>query len=242
MATNLRTALPEDYRCQKGLLSIIHEEEAILWLWAESRLLQWEYPIVWINSPVVGKHRWPGDLWGLDSQGNLIILECKRALPADPFGDFVDFHKPTRPELSSRDLLKRWERHYWDEVSFPNSWEERPHGRTGGILPRSNKRRHIRRWKYLAQLIYNHIKSSEYTDIVKSNLGARAKRNNPPPFYAGLLVIANTNSSFLSPKGHQALLDLQRIVGPDHVNLYIAQARRLGDSQVEIFLSKNANL
>jgi hypothetical protein len=74
MATNFRTASPKAYKCRKGLLSIIHEEEAILCLWAESRLLQWEYPIAWINSPVVGKHRWLGDLWGIDSQGDLIII------------------------------------------------------------------------------------------------------------------------------------------------------------------------
>jgi hypothetical protein len=67
----------------------------------------------------------------------------------------------------------------------------------------------------------------------------RVKRNNPLPFYAGLLVIANTNSSLLSQKGHQAFLDLKRIVGQDHVNLYIAQANRLADNQVEISLWKN---
>jgi hypothetical protein len=185
----------------------------------------------------VGKTRWPGDLWGIDSQGDLILIECKKALPANPFEDFIAFHKQDRPEIFSADLSNRWEEHYHDELSFPNSWEERPQGKTDGLLPRSNKRRHIRRWKHLAESIYAYLKSEEYIDAVKKYMTIRAKRNNPIPYYAGLLVSDHPVSSLLNQKGLRAFGELKQTVGPDHVKLYLADAEISGIRQVEITIT-----
>ncbi len=236
--------MPDDYGGAERVLSIIREEEAVVWLWAEPRLLQWEFPIGWINSPVVGKRRWPGDLWGVDSQGDLIILECKRILPVDPFEDFISFHNLNRPELSSQDLLKRWKKHYRAETDprFPNCWEERPSRQTKGLVPRSNHRKHIRRWKHLAALINKNVSSPEYKESVKRNLALRDKRDNPPPYYAGLIIKSNQKSAILSQKGYQAFFDLRETAGTDHVNLYIAQAEVVGNHQVEISIRKEEPL
>jgi hypothetical protein len=65
----------------------------------------------------------------------------------------------------------------------------------------------------------------------------RAKRNNPIPYYAGLLVSDHPVSSLLSQKGLLAFLKLKQTVGPDHVRLYIADAKISGIGQVEITIT-----
>src|SRR3990167_6071043 len=69
------------------------EESASFLLWAWPDLLGWPRQINWLFSPVVGKHKYPGDLWGLDSQGGLLIVETKfdrTRARQDPFADFIE--------------------------------------------------------------------------------------------------------------------------------------------------------
>jgi len=56
------------------------EEYAALWLWAYPQLLEWSQQIKWLFSPVTGKDKYPGDLWGMDDMGNLILVETKLAI------------------------------------------------------------------------------------------------------------------------------------------------------------------
>jgi hypothetical protein len=77
------------------------EEIGTFWLWAWPDLLGWPFQITWLFSPVTGKSKWPGDLWGLDDRGNLLIVETKLARndrgPQDPFKDFIGFEESPRP-------------------------------------------------------------------------------------------------------------------------------------------------
>ena len=79
---------------------VTSEETGTLWLWAYPKLLGWPAPITWLFSPVTGRYPWPGDLWGVDSQGELLIVESKAARGRggqDPFRDFIGYEarKPT---------------------------------------------------------------------------------------------------------------------------------------------------
>jgi hypothetical protein len=71
----LKTELPRYYGTQRrpGLVRIKAEEEAIIWLWAKPSIFPWQRPRAWLFPPVTGKTRWPGDLWGIDSCGDLVI-------------------------------------------------------------------------------------------------------------------------------------------------------------------------
>ena len=146
--------LPAEYCGQTGLLEIRHEADAICWFWAYPNLLPWKNLVHWLYTPVVGNSRWPGDLWGVDADGELLILECKQCRRRDdPFHDFVAYHRAGREEFTSEHWLAKWQKHLQAELSLPSSTTERPKGRTAGSLPRSNRRSHIRRWPDLATSI-----------------------------------------------------------------------------------------
>ena len=67
------------------------EESGTFWLWAWPEILGWPVEITWLFSPVTGNYPWPGDLWGVDASGELLIVETKSSVyPADPFEDFLD--------------------------------------------------------------------------------------------------------------------------------------------------------
>jgi len=97
------------------------EEYATLWIWAYPQLLEWGQQIKWLFSPVTGKDKYPGDLWGMDNTGNLILVETKLATRAkqDPFVDFINFEMnmpaPTKAGLTSRfkSLLTDEKRFFW---------------------------------------------------------------------------------------------------------------------------------
>src|SRR5262249_8354045 len=88
------------------------EEPGTFWLWAWPKLL-WASPrITWLFSPVTGKYPWPGDLWGVNASGQLVLVETKRTGGAqDPFEDFVPFQKKFncgKWEHSVDDIIARW--------------------------------------------------------------------------------------------------------------------------------------
>ncbi len=238
----IQTPLPDRYSGQLGTLNV-YEEEGTVWLWAYPILLDWPCEIVWIDSPVVGNTRWPGDLWGVDRQGELILVEMKRAGSADPFEDFLSFHDPSRREIRAEELLKRWQRQHKAELRFPHALAERPAGQTAGLLPRSRHRFALRRWPYLAGLIDAQIRSPVYVEKVQAYLNRRAKQGNPLPHYVGWLVRAGQGrrgQSPLSPKGWRSMAKLQGLAGRDRVWLYTVtvEVRTISEREVVIESSR----
>ena len=78
------------------------EAPACIWLWAWPHLFGWHKPVHWLfssgtgNKPGRGSAR-PGDRWGVDASGDLIIVEAKACavggdLP-DPFVNFLGLAK-----------------------------------------------------------------------------------------------------------------------------------------------------
>ncbi|SRR6266567_2237700 len=136
------------------------EESASLWLWAWPRLLGWPRRINWLFSPVVGNKKYPGDLWGIDSAGHLIIVETKinrGAALQNPFEDFVPYTRSNANNRlwSAETLFNRW----WDllisELAFIASELPRlclarqPEGTHRGVVPYSVHRDAVWRWQEL---------------------------------------------------------------------------------------------
>jgi len=223
-SARITIGLPDAYEACQGRLAIHHEEDALCWFWAYSDLMPWPAKIWWLYTPVVGNRRWPGDLWGVDEHGNLLIIECKQCRRRDdPFRDFVQYHHDGREEFTAAHWVQKWRKHLKAELAFPTSTAERPSSKTAGMLPRSNKRDHIRRWKALAQRIDLQIRSSDYQEGVQTALQVREGRGNPPPHYLALMVVSHdspliTNGAARS--GHQ----LERMVGGQRVHVLAAAA------------------
>ena len=107
------------------------EESASFLLWAWPRLLGWPRTINWLFSPVTGKDSYPGDLWGLDSRGELLIVETKldrKGATQDPFEDFVAYCRQPANEKRWRadHLRRRWERLASDRSSRDSRRRGRP--------------------------------------------------------------------------------------------------------------------
>ena len=98
------------------------EEFGTFWLWAYPSLLGWPLDVRWLFSPVVHNRVYPGDLWGVDEVGKLLIVETKlaRDARADPFVDFVKLlaHKTAPPALKAANLQGHWEALYEAERDF----------------------------------------------------------------------------------------------------------------------------
>jgi hypothetical protein len=219
--------LPIEYRDSNLLVDTKHEEDALCWLWAFPSILPWPNPIAWLYTPVVGNSRWPGDLWGIDSAGDLLVIEAKQCKRRDdPFVDFVKFHHPTHEEFSAVHWRRKWERHFSAELTFPNGWSERPPGKTDGILPRSNKRSHLRRWPSLSRRIDDQIRANHYSETVKRYLQTRDQSHDPAPHYLALMIETAHNHPILTEVAKQSARDLQGVAGVHHVGVIAIHCRK----------------
>ena len=233
--TEVTLETPTTYQQCRGLLEVKHEEDGLCWFWAYPSLMPWPRPIIWLYTPVVGNMQWPGDLWGIDKSGNFLVIECKQCRRRDdPFKDFLAFHLQGRPELSASHWQEKFPRHLCAELDFAESISERLANKTDGILPRSNKREHIRRWPQVAQAIDMYIRSPQYRTLAISYLQTRAALHDPTPYYLALMIVSNPRASVLSEKAIASGRALQRMVGCDHVRVITVKATVLLLNQVRI--------
>ena len=129
-------------------------------------------------------------------------------------------------EFISDNLRQKWESLLKKELSFPNGYDQRPKGKTEGILPRSNQRKHVRLWKDLAKKIDDRIRSDYYISTVDRSLKKRKSRNNPVPHFFGLLVRDERMCCGLNKNGLQAKKELDKRVKETNAHLYEAYAER----------------
>lgn len=227
--------LPSVYKQMGGTIEVKHEEESLCWLWAIPSLFPWDRPITWLYTPVVGNTRWPGDLWGVDTGGDLLIIESKQCRRHDDaFTDFVEFHRHGRLELSAVHWQQKWAAHLRDEIAFPDGLVERPKNSTGGILPRSNKRSPLRRWPDLATWIDEYIRSPQYSDAVVESLQARADSDDPTPFYFALMIESTSCQRLLTDAAISSGRKLLQLVGPGHVRVVAISCLHLPEDQARI--------
>ena len=226
---------PTAYQQYQGTLEVKHEEDALCWFWAYPSLMPWPRPVVWLYTPVVGNKQYPGDLWGIDKNGNFLVIECKQCKRRDdPFKDFLDFRPHGHAELSASHWREKFQRHLQAELDFSESISERPWNKTDGLLPRSNKRKNIRRWPQVAHIIDMYIRSTQYRKFALSYLQTRAAVQDPTPYYIALMIVSDPRASVLSERAIASGRALQRIVGHDHVRVSTVSATVLLHNQVRI--------
>lgn len=218
------------------------EESASLPLWAYPGLLGWPRSVNWIISPVVGNDRYPGDLWGLDSRGDLLIVEMKlhRSRRQDPFADFV-------PYASSGTAEGRWRasplEEYWRRLvaleerflrEFGNPRSAPRKERTSpGVLPYSRRRAAIRAWPtLLRQRIAHRFRNGQYRRAVERSIRERRLRNDPPPIFVGVIATVAEGEPLLSVAGRKAFDDLRSRVTRRRVIFRALRVQRAGERRL----------
>lgn len=223
------------------------EGSACFWLWIWPELIGWPDSVAWLFSPVVGNTTWPGDLWGVDAAGRLVIVEAKTCKPGtrvDPFADFVgpgaSVADGTSPAVEASALRTRWLALLQKERRFI-----RDHGaalRDGtsledcypGVVPYSRHRASVQRWCHLyLERLADELNGPGYEDRVDQYLRTRKRHGDPVPHVVALLAVVDGGVPRLSATGRRNLLQLRDVVGADRVGAVVVRGRRAGES-VEI--------
>jgi hypothetical protein len=222
------------------------EESATLLLWACPRLIGWSRTINWIFSPVVGNRRYPGDLWGLDSRGQLLVVETKldrSGRAQNPLEDFVPYAtSPSSVQLWDADCLRRrWRAYLNNERLFMRRYStslprDNPFSGTfPGVLPYSRHRDTIRRWQVLYQdRILPRFQSGRYERAVERSLRIRQDEANPPPIFGGVIAAIGSRIPRLSMRGEADLQTLERLVGHNRVFLQALQVATDGSAGITV--------
>jgi hypothetical protein len=222
------------------------EESASLWMWAWPELLGWRRPVTWLFSPVVGYRKYPGDLWGLDSDGELLIVETKfdrHRRAQNPFSRFFPYWSdPNTRELWPAEALKaHWTDLYKKELKFFREYARHLSplvpiaGTHPGVLPYSSHRGAIWRWQ---DLYLSHVaplfRDDRYKRAVEECLRRREALVNQKPRFVGLIATVHPWGPKLSTAGRKDLGDLRAAVGTDHVYLRAVQAERCTGTEIRI--------
>jgi len=223
------------------------EESATFWLWVWPELLGWPDAITWLFSPVVGHVRYPGDLWGVDGEGRLLIVETKLQRrghgPQDPFGQFVDYCRATTAAKlwQAASLREHWHELLSQELAFIDTYAEAltPDapltGSYPGILPYSSHRATVWYWQALyRERVASHLSDSVYVQAVDRCLERRRDNRNSDPIFFGLVATTEPGNLRLSKKGLEALVELRERVGDARAHLRAIRPRRDDRDRIEI--------
>lgn len=243
-----KTTCPFPDVTDEPMVRVAGEAAACVWLWAWPELLGWPATIAWLFSPVVGNRKWPGDLWGVDARGELLIVEaksCTRGRRCDPFEDFVGAGRGVveRGSASARadSLRERWSRLFEREREFirQHANELRAgtslHGCYPGVVPYSRHRTQVQRWRHVyVDRIAPWIDDPDYSRRVLQYLRKREEKGNRIPHVVGLGAVVEGASLTLSAKGLRHYEALAAFAGADRVHLIAVEARPLGSRRVEL--------
>jgi hypothetical protein len=238
-----RTPLPacysKDYR-PHDTLRIGREEEAIVWLWAKRSLFPWRRPVEWLFSPVTGDDPYIGDLWGVDDEGELLVIEGKRYKGGkryNPFAKFLEYKVSLVPR--TQELKTKWKLLWKNEVSDSSRTTERRVVRSG-ILPNSSKDVCPKRWCDLTLQAERYVRpeTSEYQLRVEEFLDLRGKRGDPPPHFCGLLVAERQRGLAVPITIETSMRELATRVGSDHVHAFLASATLTADGDVALSVQR----
>lgn len=205
------------------------EEAGTLWLWAWPELLDWPRQISWLFSPVVGKYPWPGDLWGVDESGEILVVENKSApRPSSPFEDFLALERQvaTTPCTSHtvEELHEKWSDALAGERAFLESHADTLKSGRGsltewrGLVPNSLKRLMVWRWRelYLVR-IAPLVSDPTYAARTAAYL-ERARHNSWAPQYFGVFTLRKAGDARLSKPGERHYRELLTLVSPLRVH------------------------
>jgi hypothetical protein len=225
---------------------VLYEEAATLWAWAWPELIGWKLGVNWLFSPVVGQ-KWPGDLWGIDSSGSMLLVESKRAnAPQDPLRDFVGYLESsplrgTNPLLDAELIRSHWSQYRVQELRFIETHLESlrngvlPLRRHPGIVPYSRKRLLVRRWASLyTERIAPRVSSYAYVTEAEQWLARRSRISTPSVHFFGLFAVEGEEIPRLSAAGRRNWRQMLEAVGPGRIHWRAFSANRTTDAKVEI--------
>lgn len=211
------------------------EESATLWLWAYQELLEWNDKITWMFSPVTGKKTYPGDLWGVDERGSLVLVETKRATgqaKQDPFLDFLEYERVAKFPSGDK-LFLRAKKLLTEEVKFIT--ESRPFFDNGslpvkfhrGVVPYSSKRSAVRRWHHLysEEILPMLLNKDEYLTHLDRNLQKFSGRKDAIHYFGFVLTNA-LQANCLSKSGEESLGNLRGVAGTERVHFVQVTAQK----------------
>jgi hypothetical protein len=239
--------MPSERALRNGGLLPVKEESGTVWLWMDPSLLGWSRPITWLFSPPLGSECWRGDLWGVDSSGELIVVESKittKQQRCDPFGSLLGLETKERPKkrgLSVQDVIDRWERCYKQELQVAVDCNLEDKGTWPGILPYGAHRHALRYWYDLYQMLRRRIEDPSYPQTVRDLLQKRKRqKDRSAPYYFGFFTIGDDFGKTIPLRkllteigcGHYA--ELKKKVGADHVRVAAACARANAHGNVRI--------
>jgi hypothetical protein len=179
------------------------EETGTLWLWAFPELLDWHTGITWLFSPP-GRNRWDGDLWGIDDDGNFVVVEAKCASRGlDPFKEFLALEVRRSGGdwniESIASIRQHWESLLDGERRFFHVHQKALVDGTGvlrtwsGLVPYSWKRLAVWRWRLLYyEIIAPSVTSPEYAEKASAALERWAKNRSWSPHYVGLYTVIDS--------------------------------------------------
>lgn len=221
-----------------GFLNV-WEEAGTLWVLAHPELLEWPAPIHWLFSRVGSEG--PGDLWGVDQLGHLLVVETKRSHRpgspfSDPFEDFVKEGYSQHPsEFSTARVRATWRRQLEAERTFLSGGWVRPDGPAPGILPYSMKREVPFQWIELCRsALEPRLNGDACANATERALAARQEAGDPPPHFIGLFTVTHDGAAGLSKKGRASYAELVSMVGAQRVHLRGVRAVHVDDSLVRL--------
>jgi hypothetical protein len=226
------------------------EEYATLWHWGFHELLEWNCNFEWLFSPVIGNHDYPGDLWGVDEKGNILIVETKLGAREDPFLDFIEFEKKRRwaNPYFVEIIRSRWAVLYQKEMLF---WRTYQHDLmegsfqqvfAPGIVPYSRKRFATRDFslfyaKNIATKLFN---DHSYPKNVDRYLNILQKTGIQTVYYFGFCYVKDFNQPLLSAKGNQNKKELESFSGEKRVILKAITAKDdHSNNSIQIWINSN---
>lgn len=229
------------------------------WFWAWPELIDWPFRVSWLFSFAQGSlgHSGPpgpGELWGIDTEGELLLVSLRiggTKRRVDPFAPFVSGRNPSRGKLFHDDRTRTrrgtvlhadWLRSQWRD-SLAREVSRIDHNRPGDedamagelcLLPHGRRGAALRRW--IGARLYDPLPlltTSDYVANVMAALKRRAATRQPKHHYVGILVGTAGEAVRFNTAGRDNYTRLYVESRPSYVHVRTLDVRRR-NKQLEI--------
>jgi hypothetical protein len=173
------------------------ELQGTFWVFAWPELIPWKHKIVPLLSPCGGKGWKVGDLWAVDEEGQLLIIENKRVRNREsPFKKFEQHGIPAVDELRSDWLTSLEQEMIFRQLYADGLGPEMPprsaHGIGRGVLDTSRGRIECRRYRHVyCQRLAPDFDSGVYKQRAELYLSRYAAQQEPPHYFGLYTLFEN---------------------------------------------------
>ena len=204
------------------------ELEGTFWVFTHPNLIPWDHEVVPLFCPPTGGHRktgseFKGDLWAIDSQGQLLIIENKTIKRIkegdDPFKQLpVDQRMIHFEHLKANWLQCLKDEDYFRQLNPTGLPKQFPALSWPGQFDSSLGRYTCRRYPDVYRRTAAKIGSKEHKEIVTRSLEAY-KANRPAPHYFALFTLFGEDEPLLRDDSEYSRLVQPHDVGQEHVHM-----------------------